>query len=956
VKQALVIETKHPANPLLELETFGQSIWLDFIRKGMLDSGEFQSLIEKDGILGVTSNPSIFEKSIVGSHDYDEAIRAAALEGKTSPEIYQRLTIADVRKAADLLKTVFETSKEGDGFVSLEVSPHLANDTEGTVREAHKLWKEVSRPNILIKVPATLEGIGAIRQLISEGINVNVTLLFGLDRYAEVVEAYLSGLESRAKAGKSLKGITSVASFFLSRIDVLIDPMLEKVIREKTSKSALAKSLLGQTAISSAKIAYQNYKKVFGSERFKKLKKQGASSQRLLWASTSTKNSAESDIKYVEALIGPETVNTLPLETLNAYRDHGDPDSRLESKISLANERLKNLNEVGINLKSLSEELEKQGAVKFSLAFDKLMTSLELKRKKALSPSSEIQALNLAGLGDVVQKRVRILNTEHAVHRLWRKDPTLWKSDAGDEAQIKNSLGWLHIAEKMEATLDADLKPFVQEILKSGFEHVVHMGMGGSSLAALAFSRTFECQECENGLPLTVLDTTDPSTIKKLTESIPVEKTLFIVASKSGSTAEPLAFKDYFYELVKQIKGDKAGENFVAITDPGSPLVAIAEKQNFRRIFLNASDIGGRYSALSYFGLVPAALMGVNVTELLMRALQSAHASMANDSPALVLGAALGEMALKGRDKVTLIVDKSIATLGMWLEQLLAESTGKEGLGLIPVAEEPLGSPASYGEDRLFVHLTVSGSVEGLLRSGADALRQSGQPMISIEISDLSDFGQQFFRWEFATALAGSILGINPFNQPNVQESKDNTNRLLAQSSEKIISEKSSIEKSPVVGGGLIFYPQATSTSGLDALVKLLKSAKKGDYVAILAYLPETPRTFELLQTIRMNLRDGLLLATTLGFGPRYLHSTGQLYKGGPNTGIFIQLTADDSCDVSIPGKPYTFGVFKRAQAEGDLAALYQHGRRAMRIHLGADPEKGLGELDKLMNQALGSL
>lgn len=914
-------------NPLLELRELGQSIWLDFIRKGMFTSGEFQSFISKDGVLGVTSNPSIFEKAIVGSHDYDEAIHASALEGKTAEEIYQRLTILDIQKAADLFHPTFEKTKGGDGFVSLEVSPHLAHDTEGTMIEARKLWKDVSRPNVLIKVPGTTEGIPAIKQLIGEGININITLLFSLDRYEEIAEAYISGLESRLRDGKSLTGIASVASFFLSRIDVAVDPLLP-------AQSALR----GQTAIASAKIAYQKYKSIFTSERFQKLKIHGAKTQRLLWASTSTKNPSDSDVKYVEALIGPETVNTLPLETLAAYRDHGDPANRLETGLTEATQHLKRLGEMKIDLKKVTKLLEDEGVQKFNLAFDKLMDALKTKRKTDLGDQNLIP--RLTNCGDTIQKRITQLDKENYCRRVWQKDAALWKSDATTQEMIKKSLGWLHIAEKMKEAL-SDTNAFVQEVQKAGFKHVLHMGMGGSSLAPLVFARTFSSK---NGLPLTVLDTTDPETIKKIEESIPLEKTLFIVASKSGTTAEPLAFKDYFYERVKLIKGEKAGENFVAITDPNTPLVRMAKDQKFRRIFLSPSDIGGRYSALTYFGLIPAALMGVNVGEILERAIQSAHSSAScisgKSSPAFVLGAALGEMAQQKRNKITLIVDKPLEALGLWLEQLMAESTGKEGTGLIPIANEPLGPPVVYGEDRLFVYLTVGDTQKNFL----SALKEAGQPIVSIEMSDKFDLGQEFFQWEFATALAGSILGINAFDQPNVQESKDITNKLLVRPHDKMADDK------PIfTAGALSFY-------SYEDLNQFLKKAVPGDYIALMAFLTESPATTEILQGIRKKFRDKLKLATTLGYGPRFLHSTGQLHKGGPNTGLFLQLTADDRLDVSIPEKPYTFGAFKQAQAQGDLETLHKHQRRAMRIHLGKDVEKGLRELDAIVNVTLESM
>jgi transaldolase len=369
-------------NPLRKLESFGQSIWLDFIRRGMLDSGELAQLIEADGLGGVTSNPAIFEKAIAETGDYDEAIRALAQH--SAEEIYNRLTVEDIRRTADLFRPIHEKTGGRDGFVSLEVSPHLARDTAGTLLEARRLWQKVGRPNVMIKIPGTREGLPAIRQLIGEGLNINVTLLFGLPRYREVAEAYLSGLEERAAEKRSLQGVSSVASFFLSRIDVLVDPLLERTVQEGGPAALLASELRGEVAIASAKAAYQIYRELFGGERFRKLAEKGAFSQRLLWASTGSKNPEYSDVKYVEALIGPETVNTVPLETLAAYRDHGRPEARLTEGVMEATRRLERLPEVGIDLDAITRQLEDEGQEKFVKPFDSLMKSLELKRLDAL--------------------------------------------------------------------------------------------------------------------------------------------------------------------------------------------------------------------------------------------------------------------------------------------------------------------------------------------------------------------------------------------------------------------------------------------------------------------------------------------------------------------------------------------------------------------------------------------
>ena len=941
-------------NPLLGLETFGQSVWLDYLRRNALDNGEIQGLIDQDGVSGLTSNPSIFEKAIAGSHDYDSTIRSLALEGKSIEEIYEALTIEDIQRAADLFRPIYDWLEGGDGFVSLEVSPKLAHDTAGTIAEARHLWTAVNRPNLLIKVPATREGLSAIQQLIGEGINVNVTLLFGLPRYREVAEAYLLGLETLAARGKPLNRIASVASFFLSRIDVLIDPMLEKLRLEGGPVAETVAGLHGQVAIASAKVAYQIYQEIFGSERFQKLSHQGAHSQRLLWASTSTKNPEYSDVKYVDTLIGRETINTIPPETLNAYREHGKPASQLEEGTQQAYRVLEALRQAGVDLDASTQELEDEGVTKFSQAFEQLMAALQEKRAASFQEPVDRQTFVLGNYHKGVQDRITDLESTHFSTRLWRKDPGLWESDSKEQEEIRNALGWLHVAEKMEENL-RELNAFKNEILNAGFRHVLHMGMGGSSLTPLVFERIFT--PTGDALPLTVLDSTDPATILKIEKTLPIADTLFIVASKSGTTAEPLAFADYFYQKVKQINGERAGENFCAITDPGTPLVKLAQERAYLKTFLNFTDIGGRYSALSYFGLVPAALMGIDVNELLARALRMMHACAAcvpaHENPGLMLGAALGELAKNNkRYKATFLVPEALSPLGMWLEQLLAESTGKEGTGLLPVAGEPLGEPTVYGQDRVFIYIRMKNVADNELERGVSSLREAGQPVITIYLDDLLDLGQEFFRWEFATATAGSILGINAFNQPNVQESKDNTNRLLATVRDrgKLPEEKPSLIKEPLK---LYFDERATTVP--ETLKRFLAQVRPGDYLALMAYITENPANQRGLQDIRLLLRDHLHIATTLGYGPRFLHSTGQFHKGGSNTGLFLQLTADDVEDVPIPGATYTFGVFKHAQALGDLEALQKHGRRVGRVHLGSDINRGLAVLEEALESALQS-
>lgn len=932
-------------NPLVALAGFGQSIWLDFLRRGMISSGELKRLIDEDGLRGVTSNPAIFEKAIAGSDNYDRSIRELARGGRSVDDIYHRLTVEDIQGACDLFRPLYDATEGGDGFVSLEVSPHLAHYTGGTVEEARSLWAAVDRPNVMIKVPGTREGLPAVQQLISDGINVNVTLLFGLERYRAVAGAYIAGLEQRLSAGQPVSGVASVASFFLSRIDTMVDPVLEAKSREAGLDAGLAAKLMGKVAIASAKIAYRIYEEIFGAPRFAELAQRGARVQRLLWASTSTKNPAYSDVMYVEPLIGPQTINTVPMETLLAYRDHGDPAPRLKEGVDEAERVLSDLELVGIDLSDVTRRLEDEGVDKFVAPYDSLLNTLAAKRAEVITSEPEKPLAELGPYQDAVQQRLAELDRVRFATRLWRKDPEIWTSDPGARKGIEGSLGWLDAPAKMERAVD-ELSGFAREVWDAGFQHVVHMGMGGSSLAPLVFERMLGVKG--RGLPIKVLDTTDPAIVLAIEGSIVLPDTLFIVASKSGTTAEPSAFGDYFYDRVRQVKGDRAGENFVAITDPGSPLVDQAKERGYRRTFLNFPDVGGRYSALTYFGLVPAALLGVDLRQLLSRTIGMVSACApevaAGDNPGVFLGAVMGEMARQGRDKLTFLMPDQLEALGLWLEQLIAESTGKAGTGILPVAGEPLAEPSSYGDDRLFVRLRMEGEEDGDIDRAAEALKAAGHPLLTITLADGTDLGAEFYRWEVATATAGAVLGINPFDQPNVQESKDHTNRLL-----RVVEQEGGLPSSEPVAFGEhvdMFGPGAADGIA-GGLRSFLEQSRAGDYIAILAYLPEEPATEERLQQIRRGLLERYRLATTLGYGPRYLHSTGQLHKGGPNNGLYLLITANGDEDAPLPGRSYGFGVFQRAQALGDMEALRQHDRRVMRLHLDANVVAGLEELQR---------
>ncbi|MFC2069491.1 bifunctional transaldolase/phosoglucose isomerase, partial [Chloroflexota bacterium] len=666
-------------NVIQEALQQGQAIWLDYIRRGLIKSGEFQEFIGK-GISGVTSNPTIFEKAIVGSTDYDEAILKLIKTKKDIESIYEALAIEDIQAAADLLRLLYDQSSGLHGYASLEVSPRLAHDTEGTIKEAKRLFAALDRPNVMIKIPATPEGIPAIRSLISEGININVTLLFSHDMYQQVVEAYIGGIEDLAIKGGNVSKVASVASFFLSRIDTVIDAQLEK--RSQEGQEQL-RDLFGKAAIANAKLAYLAFNQMFDSKRFTALKVNGARVQRPLWASTGTKNRIYSDVMYVESLIGPNTVNTMPPATLNAFLDHGHAVTTLGLDLSEAERVFTNLAGAGISMDSVTAKLLTDGVMAFAESFEKLMTGIEEKKVRLIAPEHVHPGVSIGNYHSDVEAALADLGQRDIVRRIWRKDHTVWKPEP---TEITNRLGWLSITDIMSEQLPL-LQSFAQEVIDAGFRHIVLLGMGGSSLGPEVLRQTFGNAI---GYPeLIVLDSTVPASILSVKEAIDPAHTLFLVSSKSGTTTEPLSLFRYFKGLVVESVGnEQVGQHFVAITDPGTPLVKLAEDERFRHVFVNPPDIGGRYSVLSYFGLVPAVLSGIDTLMLLERSdcMREACASCVpiDDNPGASLGAILSVMAKQGRDKLTLITSSSVSSFGLWVEQLIAESTGKEGKGIVP--------------------------------------------------------------------------------------------------------------------------------------------------------------------------------------------------------------------------------------------------------------------------------
>ena len=909
---------------LTELLRHGQSPWLDYIRRSLLVTGELRRMVEQDGITGVTSNPTIFEKAIAGSHDYDARLREllAGDPKLSASDLYERLAVEDARGAADVLRPVYDRTQGADGFVSLEVSPTLAHNTAGTIDEARRLWKEVDRPNLLVKVPGTAEGVLAIEQLISEGISVNVTLLFSLAQYEAVAQAFLRGVARSRTPGS----VASVASVFVSRIDTAVDRVLDGVGTPDAS------ALRGTVAIANARVIYARYRELFHGARESGGANAGGHPQRVLWASTSTKDPRYRDTLYVEELVGPETVDTIPPATLAAFEDHGVVRGEtLLDGLSTARATLDRAAATGVDLEKLTRDLQTEGVQLFADSFDQLTRSLESKRTALLGGSVDPQSWDLGSDEGAVEALEDRWQEARVPDRFWKQDPTLWP--AAPPSDVAERMGWLHLPERMHDQVE-HLTSFAEEVRAEGRTHVVVLGMGGSSLAPDVLRGVFGSRP---GYPaLHVLDSTHPDEIRRLQSEIDPARTLFLVSSKSGTTIEPNSFYQYFAGVVRAAGGDP-GRSFAAITDPGTPLEKLAHDAGFRAVFLAVPTVGGRYSALTMFGLVPAAVIGLDVGALLDRAWTMAVACAptvpVEENPGLSLGAAVGTLATRGKDKLTFYAGGSLAPFPVWTEQLVAESTGKIGKGIVPVVDEPRVAMEHYAGDRLFVEIQEAGQIDGALATHIAHLESAGFPVVRIRLPDRLAIGEEFFRWEVAVAMAGAVVGIDPYDQPDVELAKDLARQAMA-------------KPTAAAATSTVTTVPAADAVALGAAVRAwVASAHPGDYVGIQAYVAPTDAASTALGALRLQLLERLGLATTLGFGPRFLHSTGQLHKGGPNTGLFLQLVDTPREDLAVPGAEFTFGELIRAQSLGDYRALLQKQRRVLRVDLGSDVVGGIARI-----------
>lgn len=937
------------------LEEHGQSVWLDDIQRSLIWTGALHRMVG-EGVTGLTSNPAIFEKAIGDSSDYNPALAALVAEGFNASEAFEQLAVEDMQWACDVLREVFDRTDGRDGYCSLEVSPHFAHDAMEMVDEASHLWELVGRDNLMIKIPATQAGLTVIPELVAQGINVNVTLLFSVERYRAAHEGYMRGLEELIRSGGDPSTVASVASFFISRIDSMVDAQIDAQLDAADADRPALEALRGRAAIATAKLAYRAFATLTDTDRWRALVDEGARPQRLVWTSTSTKDPAYDELRYVEALVGPQTVLTLLRPTYDAFKERARVAPTLLEGVDEAEAVFRRMSDAGLSIEEIAQDLEDAGVEAYVDSYDRLVGAVQGARSAIMGDAQPSMEPLLGGLETAVEARLQTLDETSFVRRLWQGDGSLFGDDAAAE-RAEQQLGWLDVVDLMDTYVDHLVQ--LQDLLETEeVESVVVMGMGGASLAAEVFARTFG--QLDGSPELLVLDSTVPAQIRALEADISPEESVFVVASKTGSAIEPIALYRYFAQVVS------ATDRFVALTDPSSPLESAAMERGFLTVFLGDPEVGHRYASLSPYGLVPAAAMGLDVEELLDRAqlmvASCSEAIPARDNPGVLLGAVLGELTRAGRDKLTVFSTPSLASMGPWIEQLVAESTAQAGQGIVVVVGEPLAGADKYGDDRVFAFFGLDGDDEDERAKALDqldVLHNAGHPVLLFTLSDPRDLVQEMFRWQVATVTAAHVLGGNPFGQHDVQRA----DQLAAAHSQPVMPGELPAELRPVGSGqvvvaesdGLTLYADETNRSALgqgglqDLLRAHLGRLEPGDYVAFTAFIEMNEAHEAALQRLRVEVRDQHRVATTVGFGPRFLHSTGRLHKVGPNTGLFFQLTADDADDIPVPGQHYTFGALKSAQAAADFDALSAAGRRLVRVHLGADVENGLTSLGRLL-------
>ncbi|MCC6973795.1 MAG: bifunctional transaldolase/phosoglucose isomerase [Anaerolineae bacterium] len=935
------------------------SIWYNHLSRDLIRSGELAQLITSGRLAGLRLNLALLERAIGEGDSYDEEL---VNTGEHDSDLaLESLLIADVRAAADLLRPIYEESGGQKGFVCLDLSPLRADRPEIAVSEAKRLYASADRPNLMIEMIGKQTHLTAIEESLYAGVNVCISAVFSIRDYVQVAECYLRALERRLYNGQSVKGLVSIVQFDLSRVDAFVDKQLANNLRSAQGRGDLARVsannvLIGTVGIANARRIYERFRELFHGDRFKRLQEAGALPQRLVWAEAEPNLLNLSSTAYLDALCTADTLVMASSATLGEYLQYTHSHEFPPTDFNAVLDTLRRAEEVGIDLEMINRRLQGDYEELLIDTFRKLITRLEGKRKTLLSGFIKRQALVLGVYQNAVETTLKQLRRQLSITRMWAKDTTLWTESAEQGEIIRQRLGWLTLP--TDGRIErARLQTLREESRLKQWAHVVLLGMGGSSLAAEVIWRVLGRQP---GYPeLLLLDTTDPAAIQRVRDQIDLRRSVFIAASKSGTTLETQCLQRYFIAQLEK-SGLTPGDHFIAITDPGSKLEQQSRSLGFRHVFLNPGDMPGRYAALSYFGLVPAALCGLNFERILQAGveMQSACSSgvMGNNHPGLWLGTVMGVMAEHGRDKLSFLTSPEIAALPVWIEQLVAESLGKDGESVIPVVSTDPGMPHDYNDDRLFVYLRLDNGRDNP-DDVAQMLREAGHPLVTLALRDKYDVGAEFFRWAFAAATAAMVLEVNPFDEPNVGETKNNTAWQLEnfQHTGALPAERPSFAEDGVslftdehTAELLTAVAQQRAYQGsplTDALATFLTFARSGDYVAIMAFLDPSEVMNAHLETIQRRARHVLKRAVTIGFGPRFLHITGQMHKGGAPHGVFLQITAADQVQVPIPSEPYDFSILKQAQANGDLTALLSRGLRVARLDLGDNPVQGLHKI-----------
>ncbi len=920
---------------LSDLTQLEHSSWLHYLRRSFIESGELSTAID-NGVRGVVVDLAVTAQSITASSDYDRFLPHLLAEGTPFDDLPRLMLSDDVQRAAFVLNPVYEASERLDGYVSLPLHPAMAHDTTKMAAAARHVLAEINCPNVMIEIPATEAGIAAIEMLTEDGVCVNATQIFSPTIYERVVDAYLAGLARYVKTHSVWRRWPmSVATIAISRVDGMADAWLDEHERP---------DLKGKAGIALAKVVFGAFQRVFTGSRWHELAKKGGVVQRPLFTDLIPHDFRYPNTYYVDALGDPGTVCNLTPAMLAACLNRKTAVSPPIQNEAEAQAHLNALSELGLDLDEAARQLQADGLARLARDFEAMRESVRQKREQLEDKWQRLE-LHLGAYETAVSQTLARTCHDRVVCRIWNHDHTVWSANP---AGIGNRLGWLHLMPVMREQISR-LQAMTDDLLTDGFTDALLLGMGGAGLVPQLFADTFTqaALPARPGLParphlrLNVLSNVDPGEILAQTEKIDPVRTIFVVTSKSGRTIETLSAFTYFYNRVEAVVGEKAaGSHFIAITDPGSPLAELAAQYRFRYLFVNQPDLIGRFGALSMAGFVPAALAGVNLETLLERAeemannAQSCNSPQAGDNVAAQLGTALATLAQQGRDKLTFVASPALAGFADWVEQLIAGSLGKQGRGILPVVGEPVGEPAVYGDDRLFVHLRLDGD-EGQ-DTAVSTLIDADFPVITVHWRDLQDVGGQFFLWQMATAVAAHHLQVNPFSQFKHDAAKARTWEVVEQ----------------IKRVGEMAVPEDTFTPfSRTALYTFLDKAETGDYVAIQAFIPHTAANDEALQALRTHIRGKTGLATTIGYGPRCLHTVGQMHKGDRGNGLFIQFVADSVPDVFVPnriGQPeasLSFGELSRLQAALEAQALRRERRRLVRFQLGLDAADALWRL-----------